>query len=108
MNKYLKNYLVAVESPEVSGFEHIEMLLVRDKLAEQDILLTTEQRALLAAADERLLEQLAAFYQELCRITNLRSERQRRQPSPERWWWYLDVLLSVPARPRYAQQLAAA
>lgn len=108
MNKYLKNYLVAVESPEVSGFEHLEMLLVRDKLADQEMLLTTEQRALLAAADERLLEQLLAFYQELCRITNLRSERQRRKPSPERWWWYLDVLLSVPTRPRYAQQLAAA
>ena len=99
MNKYLAHYLVAVEHPEVSAFEHLEMLLVRDKLAEQESSLTAEQRAQLLAADRRLLGKAAEFHAELARITNLENERQRRQPSPSRWWWYLDVLTLLPVSP---------
>ena len=96
MNKYLKHYFVAVEHPDVSAFEHREMLLVRDKLAEEESSLSVEQKAQLMAADQRLLEQAALFHAELARITDFKSERQRRQPNAKKWWWYLDVLASLP------------
>jgi len=33
MNNYLQRYKIAVEQPEASGFEHLDLLLLRDKLA---------------------------------------------------------------------------
>ena len=96
MNEYLKQYSVAVEHPEVSGFEHLNMLIVRDRLAEQELSLTPDETKRLKAADQRLLEQAADFQAELARITTLENERQHRQPPPQRWWWYLDVLTSLP------------
>lgn len=110
MNQYLEHYVTAVEHPEVSGFEHLEMLLVRDKLADQEANLTPSQKTRLAAADRRLLTQASKFNAELARITDLGYERQRRQPAPNRWWWYLDVLaiLPKPLRPTAAPDLVPA
>ena len=100
MSKYLQRYLVAVEYPDVSGFEHLDMLLLRDKLAQASSQLTPDQQAKLTIADQRLLSQVAAFYAALSQIADLASERQQRQPPPEHWWWYLDVLAQPPLRQR--------
>jgi hypothetical protein len=100
MSEYLQRYLVAVKYPDVSGFEHLDMLLVRDKLAQVSSQLTSDQQAKLAAADQRLLSQAAAFHAALSQVTNLANERQQRQPPPEHWWWYLDVLAQPPPRQR--------
>ena len=105
MNKYLKHYFVAVEQPDVSAFEHWEMLLVRDKLADQESSLTVEQKAPPLTADQRLLEQVAVFHSELARITDFKNERQRRQPSAKKWWWYLDVLACLPTAPPQMPQM---
>ena len=96
MNDYLARYLVAVEHPEVSALEHIDMLMVRDRLAEQESSMSLRDKRRLKAADQRLLEQAAAFQSELARITSLEVERKRRQPPPQHWWWYLDVLTALP------------
>lgn len=96
MNKLLQHYLVAVESPNLSGFEHLDMLMVRDKLAGQISQLTVRERAMLVAADRRLFEQARAFDAALSQITSLTYERSQRNPPPEHWWWYLDVLAGVP------------
>jgi hypothetical protein len=71
MSEYLQRYLVAVEHPDVSGFEHLDMLLLRDKLAQSSSQLTPDQQAKLAAADQRLMSQVAAFYAALSQITDL-------------------------------------
>lgn len=97
MDKQLKYYLIAVKHPEVSGFEHLEMLLVRDELAQKAHHLTAEQEAQLAKADQLLLSQAAAFHAALSRITDLSQERHRRPPPVDHWWWYLDVLAQLPA-----------
>ncbi len=99
MNQELSRYQIAVEHPEVSGFEHLDMLLVRDKLARQKANMGPAERARLAAADRRLLQQVHSFYAELARVVDLPAERQHRKPEPERWWWYLDVLAALPAVP---------
>ena len=44
MNEYLAQYMVAVEHPEVSAFEHLNMLLLRDRLAEQEPILTSDEK----------------------------------------------------------------
>jgi len=96
MNKYLAHYQVAVRQPGVSGFETLDMLMMRDKLVQQRALLTTEEKVQLAVADQQLLAHAGEFYAELTNITDLEYERQQRKPTPTQWWWYLDVLLQLP------------
>ena len=99
MNALLRHYRVDVEHPDVSGFEHLEMLQVRSQLAQLEATLSPQERAYLDEADRRLLQQAAAFHAELARITSLGEERARRQPPPSHWWWYLDVLVQLPSPP---------
>lgn len=98
-HRYLAHYRIAVQHPDVSGFETLDTLMTRDKLLEQDASLTSEEKAQLAAADQQLLAHARKFYAELEHITNLEYERQQRKPTPAQWWWYLDVLLQLPATP---------
>ena len=97
MNALLRHYAVDVEHPNVSGFEHLEMLQIRSQLAELEATLSLQERAYLDTSDRRLLQQATAFHTELARITNLAEERARRQPPSSHWWWYLDVLVQLPA-----------
>lgn len=96
MNEYLKQYSVAVEHPEASAFEHLNMVMVRDTLADE-LSLAPDEKKRLEAADQKLLKQAVAFQAELARITVLEDERRHRQPPPQHWWWYLDVLTALPA-----------
>lgn len=96
MNRLVEHYQIDVEFPGVSGAEMLEMLLIRDKLAEQEGLLTSKEREILAASDRRLLRQAGAFYAELSRFVDLAQRRQEKRIAPERWWWHLDVLAELP------------
>lgn len=107
MNQYLAHYLIAVKHSGVSGFEHLEMLTVRDKLAEVKQQLSAEEVSQLETADQLLLAQANQFYVALAQITDLHAERQVRQTPPDRWWWYLDVLTRLPHRSLSAQYAAA-
>jgi hypothetical protein len=82
MNQYLKSYTVAVKHPDVSGFEHLDMLITRDKIATLEEQLTAEEKAKLATADQHLLNQANRFFAALSTITDLQQERQKRQPLP--------------------------
>jgi len=96
INKYLKQYLVAVDHPYVSGFEHLDMLMTRDRLAVMESSLNKREKEKLSQVDGRLLAQANVFYMELAKITNLAEERERRRPLPDHWWWYLDVIVTMP------------
>jgi len=93
----LKNYQLAVTSPHVSGFEHLQMLDIRDDLEIDKTKLTLEELEILAKADHQLLTLAEDFYAELSKITDLVQERHQHNPPPSHWWWYLDVLTQVPA-----------
>ena len=95
----LQHYLVAVKHPAVSGFEMLDMLLVRDKLASQFESLTTEEQQQLATADQQLILRVDKFYAELSQVTDLAYERENRKPAPDQWWWFLDVIVTTPAIP---------
>jgi hypothetical protein len=96
MNRLLVHYGVDVQHPEVSGAEHLEMLQIRDRLAELEPTLTSEEQEALAEADRVLVERAAAFYQELLRFLDLAAYRRERSIPPTRWWWYLDVVSHLP------------
>ncbi|HAX79315.1 MAG TPA: hypothetical protein DCY88_26695 [Cyanobacteria bacterium UBA11372] len=96
MNPLLKNYCVSVEFPDVSGAEHLEMLQLRDRLAEVESQLSNEEKKILTKADRQLLEQVSIFAQALSSFINLTAKRNAEAIPPQRWWWYLDVLALLP------------
>ena len=77
-----------VQFPDVSGAEHLEMLQLRDALAQVESQLTDEDKGLLANADRRLVEQGREFYEELSRFVDLTEKRKFEEITPQRWWWY--------------------
>ena len=95
MNRLLVHYAVDVQHSEVSGVEHLEMLQIRDRLAELEPTLTSEEQEALAEADRVLIERVAAFYQELLRFLDLAAYRREHSIPPTRWW-YLDVVSHLP------------
>jgi hypothetical protein len=97
MNRLLAHYCVDVQHPEVSGAEHLEMLQIRDRLAELESTLTSKEQKALAEADRILMEEAAAFHQELLRFLDLATYRRDHGIPPTRWWWYLDVVSHLPS-----------
>jgi hypothetical protein len=96
MNKLLKQYQNEVEFPDVSGFEHLQMLDIRDELEEIKSELSGPELEVLNITDQRFLEQATAFHAQLASVTDLAYEREQRNPPPTHWWWYLDVLVQLP------------
>jgi hypothetical protein len=96
MNRLLVHYGVDVQHPEVSGAEHLEMLQIRDQLAELEPTLTSEEQEALVEADRLLVERASDFYQELLRFLDLAAYRREHGIPPARWWWYLDVVSHLP------------
>ena len=84
-----------VQHPEVSGVEHLEMLHLRDRLAEIKATLTSEEQDTLAEADRVLVERAPAFNKELLRFLDLAAYR-REHGTPPAHWWYLDVVSHLP------------
>lgn len=98
IEQLLTAYEVGVEDPEISGMEHLDMLLTRSALAEAADSLSEAQRERLKQADVQLAQQAAAFYGAISRIADLQSWREQEKAPASHWWWYLDVLMAVPTR----------
>lgn len=92
----LIQYETDVRFPDVSGMEHLDMLLTRSRIAAHKGELTPEQQARLLDADQRLIHNAERFYQAIAAVADLTDWRNESGVSPEEWWWYLDVLASVP------------
>lgn len=101
-------YEVDVRFPDVSGMEHLDMLLARSEIARGEHHLTAEQRARLAEADRVLLQQARRFYQAIQRVADLDVWRRSEDAPPAHWWWYLDVLVQLPELPALEPALVTA
>lgn len=100
-------YEVDVRFPDVSGIEHLDMLLTRSEIARGVRHLTAEQRARLAEADRVLLQHARRFYQAIQRIADLQVWRRNENAPSTHWWWYLDVVVQAPELPVRAPALVA-
>lgn len=97
MNQLLQNYSIQVDYPDVSGAEHLEVLQIRDRLAETEADFTSEERAVLVEADRKLMMNTMKIYQELSQFVDLSRYRIEQEISAQKWWWYLDVLNYLPS-----------
>ena len=96
LNALISAYETDVQYPNVSGMEHLDMLLTRSVLAENAQQLTPTQQASLTAADQTLLHYARQFYAAIERMADLTAWREQEQAPSTHWWWYLDVLAQLP------------
>lgn len=94
-DELIHDYEVDVEFPDVSGIEHLDMLLARSEIAEIEHDLTEEQRQRVYNADKLLVEYAQQFYESIQRIASLEQWRQHHKAKVTHWWWYLDVIAQV-------------
>jgi len=82
----------AMDYPEVSGFEFLEVLDIRSRLATREPLLSIDDRALLEKVDKRLLQMADVLLERISEVANLCEMRHRSHILPSHWWWYLDEI----------------
>jgi hypothetical protein len=84
-------YEVATQFPDVSGAEHLDILLIRSDIENYKSQLTHAQMQRLAVADNRLMRQARTFHIAIAQMANLaqwasssnRLPYQRAIPSPQ-------------------------
>ena len=92
LEKLLLAYETDVRFPDVSGMEHLDMLLTRTKIEEHKGRLRQEQRERLVTADQKLVQQSDQFYVAISQVADLTAWRDKVHAPVSHWWWYLDVL----------------
>jgi hypothetical protein len=97
MNKLLNIYHLSLDFPDVSGAEQLELLMIRDQIAGLEIELNAEEQSFLSEADRKLINSATKIYQELSHFIDLADYRKNHNILPQKWWWYLDVLVSLPS-----------
>jgi len=93
--KLLAAYEADVQFPDVSGMEHLDMLMTRSKIAKHEPHLSDEERERLLRADHLLLQQARQFYRSIQEIADLDSWRRDEKAPTTHWWWYLDVITQM-------------
>jgi hypothetical protein len=93
--RLLKDYAISVHHPQVSGFEILELLDLRSRIAELEAELTEGERRRLEEADSLFLKSANRFYESLSQVADLAEMREQVGASPSHWWWYLEKLVQV-------------
>jgi len=92
----LTAYETDVRFPEVSGMEHLDMLMTRSEIASIEPHLSDMQRKRVLQADRQLMSHARQFYDAIQAIADLASWRRSEFTPITHWWWYLDVLAHLP------------
>ncbi|MBI3923725.1 MAG: hypothetical protein HY318_20055 [Armatimonadetes bacterium] len=89
-------YEVGVQFPDVSGMEHLDMLMTRSEIAANEPHLSDEERKRVSEADRALLQHAQEFCESIRSVADLASWRRDENVPPSHWWWYLDVIEQLP------------
>ena len=95
INKPLNIYCLSLDYPDVSGAEQLELLNLRDQISDLESSFSLEEQKILFEADKKLLSNAATLCKEVSRFINLADYRKNHNISPQKWWWYLDVLGNI-------------
>jgi hypothetical protein len=91
----LGKFTLGVQYPDVSGFELLELLDIRSKIAEQESNLSEEEKRSLEAADRCFLKNVGQIHAGITQVADLMEVRKNTEASPSHWWWYLEELVGV-------------
>jgi len=93
VERLLEHYIKGVRFPDVSGFEVLELLDVRSKLAIRESELDPAQLAKLEDADGVFLQHAPMLYESVTELGELSELRHRAAVPCSHWWWYLEKLV---------------
>jgi len=105
-DKLIRVYETDVQDPEVSGMEHLDMLMTRSEIARCEVHLSDVERERVQEADKVLLAHAREFYEAIRKIADLASWRRAENIPTAHWWWYLDVIVELPLRSEPSSALA--
>ncbi len=83
------------------------MLMTRSDIAQNELHLSDEERRRVSKADKLLLRRAKQFYKSIQSIADLSSWRCDENVPATHWWWYLDVIVQLPARRELLPQSAS-
>ena len=93
---HLMDYISkAIVHPDVSGFEVLELLDIRSRLAARESLLDEPSKARLEELDRQFLEMSSIWLECISQVARLAEMRRRCHVLPSHWWWYLDEIASA-------------
>ena len=94
-SKHLMDYISkAMDHPDVSGIEALELLDVRSRMASREPLLDESEKVHLEDLDRRLLQMAELWLERISEVAGLTEMRRRSHVLPSHWWWYLDEIIS--------------
>jgi hypothetical protein len=82
----------ALQHPEASGFEVLEYLDVRSRVAFQEPLLNQRDRTRVEEVDRLFLRSAPIWLERILAVCDLADMRQKARALPSHWWWYLDEI----------------
>lgn len=89
-----------IERGRRGGFEALEPLDVRSRLASREPLLDEPAKARLEDLDRQLLQTADTWLERISKVARLAEMRRRSRILPSHWWWYLDEI--TPAKRKAA------
>lgn len=93
VHRLIELYATSVKFPDASGFEALEMLRIRSRIAEQERVLDAADLQRLEDADDVLFQNAEAFHDAIAEVAGNAAELRRRYGvTPSHWWWYLEKL----------------
>ena len=93
VSQELIQYLAeAMNHPDVSGFELIEILDVRSQLAAREPVLSDDDKKRLETLDRQLLKLADLWVTRISEVADLAEMRKKAHVLPSHWWWYLDEI----------------
>ena len=93
VSQELMEYLEeAMNHPDVSGFELIEILDIRSQLAAREPVLSDDDKTGLETLDRQLLKLADLWVIRISEVADLAQMRKKAHVLPSHWWWYLDKI----------------
>lgn len=93
--KLLDYLFTSMEHEDVTGFELLEFLDIRSRLASREPLLSDQERTQLEDLDRWFLSLADSFMGRILEVADLAEMRKRSHVLPSHWWWYLDKISQV-------------
>jgi hypothetical protein len=93
--KLLDYLFQSLDHPGVTGFELLEVLDIRSRLASREPLLSDQERTQLEDLDRRFLSMSDLITDRILEVADLGEMRKRSHVLPSHWWWYLDGISQV-------------
>jgi hypothetical protein len=113
--EFISAYETDAQFPDVSGMEHLELLMTHSEIARHEARSSQVERQRAQRADHQLLRHAKQFYASIQAVADLVNWRSNENTPVAHWWWYLDVITQLPLSldpstptPQFALELSPA